>query len=97
MTAPFGDLIVLLNPASEASNWTVLQRAMRERVRFVFPMREANVPAEIEREAKEITEGHKFYPVHQPPVYVTLGSANTWPAGGIRKADVKYLHRTDFR
>ncbi len=96
MTAPFGDLIVLLNPASEASNWTVLQRAMRERVRFLYPMREANVPAEIDRDTKEITEGHKFYPVHQPPVYVTLGSANTWPAGGIRKADVKYLHRQIF-
>jgi len=96
MTAPFGDLIVLLNPASEASNWTVLQRAMRERVRFVYPMREANVPSEVERDTKEITDGHKFYPVYQPPVYVTLGSANTWPAGGIRKADVKYLHRTIF-
>ena len=96
MTAPYGDLIVLLNPASEASNWTVLQRAMRERVRFLFPMREANVPAEIERERKDIEGGHKFYPAHQPPVYVTLGSANTWPAGGIRKADVKYLHRQIF-
>lgn len=96
MTAPFGDLIVLLNPASEASNWTVLQRAMRERVRFLYSMREANIPGDVERDAKEITEGHKFYPVHQPPVYVTLGSANTWPAGGIRKADVKYLHRTIF-
>ncbi|MGB9367597.1 MAG: hypothetical protein WCE79_16435 [Xanthobacteraceae bacterium] len=96
MTAPFADLIVLLNPASEASNWTVLQRAMRERVRFLYPMREANVAAEIEHDAKEIAEGHKFYPVHQPPVYVTLGSANTWPAGGIRRADVKYLHRQIF-
>ena len=96
MTPPFGSLIVLLNPASEASNWTVLQRAMRERVRFLFPMRDAEVPAEIDRETREIGEGHKFYPVHQPPVYVTLGSANTWPAGGIRKADIKYLHRKIF-
>jgi hypothetical protein len=96
MTAPFGNLIVLLNPASEASNWTVLQRAMRERVRFVYPMREANVPADIEREAKDITDGHKFYPAHQLPVYVSLGSANTWPAGGIRRADIKYLHRQIF-
>src|SRR6185369_6181808 len=44
MTPPFADLIVLLNPASEASNWTVLQRAMRERIRFLYPMREADVP-----------------------------------------------------
>ncbi|MEJ0076187.1 MAG: hypothetical protein WDO17_12185 [Alphaproteobacteria bacterium] len=96
MTPPFADLIVLLNPASEAANWTVLQRAMRERIRFVYPMRETNVPLEIERDKKDIDDGHKFYPVQQPPVYVTLGSANTWPAGGIRKADVKYLHRTIF-
>jgi hypothetical protein len=96
MTPPFADLIVLLNPASEASNWTVLQRAMRERVRFTYPMREANVPAEIAHDTKDIEDGHKFYPLNQPPVYVTLGSANTWPAGGIRKADVKYLHRQIF-
>jgi hypothetical protein len=96
MTPPFADLIVLLNPASEASNWTVLQRAMRERVRFVYPMRDTNVSAEIARDTKDIEDGHKFYPVNQPPVYVTLGSANTWPAGGIRKADVKYLHRQIF-
>ena len=93
MAPPFGDLIVLLNPASEASNWTVLQRAMRERVRFVYPMREADVHDEIAHDTKDIEDGHKFYPVHQPPVYVTLGSANTWPAGGIRRADVEYLHR----
>jgi hypothetical protein len=96
MTPPFADLIVLLNPASEASNWTVLQRAMRERVRFLYPMREGNAPAEIARDTKDIEDGHKFYPVNQPPIYVTLGSANTWPAGGIRKADVKYLHRQIF-
>ena len=93
MTPPFGDLIVLLNPASEASNWTVLQRAMRERIRFLYPMREADVPDEIERDSKDITEGHRFYPVNQPPIYVTLGSANTWPAGGIRRADIEYLRR----
>jgi hypothetical protein len=34
MTPPFGDLIVLLNPASEAKNWTDIQRAMQERIRF---------------------------------------------------------------
>lgn len=96
MTAPFGNLIVLLNPASEAANWTVLQRAMRERVRFTYPMRDADVPDQIAREAKDITEGHKFYPIEQPPIYVTLGSASTWPAGGIRKADLKYLHRQIF-
>lgn len=93
MTPPFGDLIVLLNPASEASNWTVLQRAMRERVRFLYAMRETNDPMEIDRERKDIEAGHKFYPIDQPPVYVTLGSANTWPAGGIRKADIEYLRR----
>ena len=93
MRPPFADLIVLLNPASEATNWTVLQRAMRERVRFLYSMREANVAAEVQREKRDIDAGHKFYPIDQPPVYVTLGSANTWPAGGIRKADVRYLRR----
>jgi hypothetical protein len=96
MTAPFGDLIVLLNPASEAANWTVLQRAMRERVRFLYPMRQAEIPQEIERDTKDINDGHKFYREDQPPIYMTLGSANTWPAGGIRRADINYLNELVF-
>lgn len=91
MTAPFGDLIVLLNPASEAANWTALQRAMRERIRFLHYPRESRDSAAIDREAMDIGAGHDFFPDHQPPAYISLGSANTWPAGGLRKADARFL------
>jgi hypothetical protein len=91
MVAPFGDLIVLLNPASEASNWTTVQRAVRERTRFMFSLRNAGDEADIKHEAKEIEEGHQFFPAIQKPTYISLGSANFWPAGGLRKADAKYL------
>lgn len=42
MAAPFGDAIILLNPASEASNWTAIQRAMRDRIVFDHANRTAN-------------------------------------------------------
>jgi len=93
MTAPFGDLIVLLNPASEAWNWTAIQRAMRERMLFVHPTQEANLRVEIERQKREIDAAHAFFPKNQAPIYVSLGSANTWPAGGIRKTDLKYMKK----
>jgi len=92
MTAPFGDLIILLNPASEAENWTVLQRAMREKIRFLYSVRESSgETALLENEGKDIEAGHKFFSNRQPPIYVSLGSANSWPAGGIRNADASYL------
>jgi len=93
MTAPIGDLIVLLNPASEAWNWTSIQRAMRERVQFTYTTRDAQVSDLIEREAKQIDAGHLFFPKQQPPIYISLGSADTWPAGGIRRTDLKYLKK----
>ena len=74
MTPPFGDLIVLLNPASEASNWTALQRAMRQRVFFDG--------SEADRVA-----GHKFFPPQQPPIYIALTSAYAWPVAPIREVD----------
>jgi hypothetical protein len=91
MSPPFGDLIVLLNPASEAYNWTSIQRAMRERVRFLHTPREALAAEEIQRETKDIQQGHGFFPVSQPPIYISLGAANSWPAGGLRSADGKFL------
>ena len=81
MTSPFGNLIVLLNPASEATNWTSLQRTMREKIRFVHTLRDEKDEAAIQKELDEIIKGHVFFPNHQPPIYIALTSANTWPAG----------------
>jgi hypothetical protein len=91
MTSPFGNLIVLLNPASEAMNWTSLQRAMREKIRFVHTLRDEKNDAETQKELDDIIKGHDFFPDQQPPIYIALSSANTWPAGGLRRGDARYL------
>jgi hypothetical protein len=71
MKAPFGNLIVLINPASEASNWTALQRAMRQRVAF------SDDNAYFSPETKQ---GTSFFRKDQPPIVVSLTAAFAWPA-----------------
>lgn len=77
--APFGNLIVLLNPASEAANWTAIQRAMRQRILF-----SSDAPDEL----PEVIEGHNFFLDHQPPIYIAVTSASSWPIGGVRQSDL---------
>jgi hypothetical protein len=76
MTAPFGDLIVLLNPASEAYNWTAIQRTMRERIAF-------------EGAEEDLIAGHRFFRRDQRPIYIALTSAYRWPVADIREEDKK--------
>jgi hypothetical protein len=78
MAAPVGDLVVLLNPASEASNWTALQRA--------FQKREVLYGKDAQQKA-----ARAFYPENQPPIYISLTAATPWPAGGVREVDYRNL------
>jgi hypothetical protein len=71
---PLGDLVVLINPAAEASKWTDVQRAVWERIAFFEG--EGNLVA-----------GHRFFPAHQSPVVISVTSAFSWPPGGIRPED----------
>ena len=69
---PLGDLVVLINPAAEASKWTDVQRAVWERIAFF---------------EGDLTAGHRFFPAHQSPVVISVTSAYSWPPGGIRAED----------
>jgi hypothetical protein len=40
---------------------------------------------------KQRNDAQNFYPVDQPPVYVSFTAANSWPAGGVRQADYPKL------
>ncbi|MGJ0502952.1 MAG: hypothetical protein ACR65X_04255 [Methylocystis sp.] len=71
---PLGDLVVLINPAAEASKWTDVQRAAWERIAF------------FEGEG-DLMAGHRFFPAHQSPVVISVTSAYAWPPGGIRPQD----------
>jgi hypothetical protein len=76
--APLGNLAVLINPASEASKWTSIQRAVWEKIAF---------RAGEARKEEDYLLGHHFFPPHQRPVLVSITSAFAWPPGGIRAED----------
>jgi hypothetical protein len=73
---PLGNLVVLINPASEARKWTSIQRAIWQHT-IVRPG-DAKSPEDY---------GHDFFPDHQRPVIVAVTSAFAWPPGGIRTED----------
>ena len=78
---PFGDLIVLLNPASEAEKWIALQRAFSQRL-----------SAEVDSKAV-----HGAYAEFQPPIYMSLTAARSWPANGIHRSDVVSFEKHEKR
>jgi len=63
-----GDLVVLFNPASEANNWTEIQEATRDRMDFKRPHHRHNI------------QSHSFYSSLQPPIYISLTSACSYPS-----------------
>jgi len=77
--SPLGDLVVLLNPAAEAEKWTSIQRAFSRRM---------NAPVDS-------TELQRAYRVNQPPIYLSLTAAHSWPANGIHLSDVRGFQKED--
>ncbi|MBX3493690.1 MAG: hypothetical protein KF899_12065 [Parvibaculum sp.] len=68
---PLGDLVFLVNPASEARNWTKIQRRLRERLGL----------------SGTDTTGYSesFFPKHQRPVYVSFTSVCEWAEADLKK------------
>ncbi len=85
MKPPLGDLVVLLNPASEATNWTEIQRAMREKyeipdkVNWVSNLHDADAP-----NAAKVRKWKKMFPRSQRPTYVSITATKDW-----NKAEMK--------
>lgn len=75
--SPLGDLVVLLNPAAEAEKWTSIQRAFSSRVNA----------AVISKDVQSA------YRADQPPIYLSLTAAHSWPANDIHKSDIDYLEQ----
>jgi hypothetical protein len=79
---PIGDLIVLYNPASEAANWTSVQKAVLAHKSLLHGRTEQCC----------LTGGaQRAFSVDQPPVLLSVTSARTRPAGGLRDEDCKRL------
>jgi hypothetical protein len=84
-----GNLIVLVNPASEAGKWTAIQKALW----YEIPFRA------IEEGVHTVDSGRKLFPPHQRPVLISVTSAFAWPPGGLRVEDCAAFDRPegDFR
>ncbi|MBY0294742.1 MAG: hypothetical protein K2X71_01710 [Methylobacterium sp.] len=77
-----GNLVVLINPASEASKWTAIQRAVWERV--ALHPDEHTTPAEVARDTG-------LFPPEQRPVMMSVTAALAFPAGGLRPGDCAWI------
>lgn len=78
-----GNLVVLINPASEASKWTAVQREVWNQIAFHT---DENTSIDV------VVKGHKFFPVEQKPVMISVTSALAFPAGGLREGDCEWIN-----
>ena len=80
-----GNLVVLINPASEATKWTALQRAVWTRVA---------THANEDTPVSEVVRDNGFFPPTQRPVIVSVTAALAFPAGGLRSGDCAWIGLT---
>ena len=77
-----GDLVVLINPASEAAKWTAVQRAVWDRIAL---------HTDQNTDAAEVARDNGFFPDTQRPVMVSITAALAFPAGGLRPGDCAWI------
>lgn len=81
-----GDMVLLLNPASEAAKWTSIQRKLREVAgvdssnNWVSSLKDAS-----ESEAAQVNRWKKMFPKNQRPFYISLTAAADWSPGEFSK------------
>jgi hypothetical protein len=84
--SPLGDLVVLLNPAAEARKWTSLQHEMRLAVHFpentIYPDKQDKIDLD-------------YYAANQPPIYVSITSAFSWPSATLTQLERRRLSQPD--
>ena len=78
MQPVLGNLVVLINPAAEASKWMDIQRAVWQRMAMSIAER---------RTDDEYEASHRFFRQDQAPIIVAVTAARDWPPGGRRETD----------
>ena len=78
MLPPIGNLVVLINPASEAEKWIDIQRAVWRQVAMSGGERSAT---------DAYVAGHVFFPDTQRPILLSVTAARDWPPGGNTELD----------
>lgn len=86
LQSPLGNLVVMLNPAAEAWKWTSLQHEMRLHVHFPENTNDADPRAKADA---------GFFPPNQPPVYISITSAFSWPSAALTQRELKSLGGRD--
>ncbi|GJD83392.1 hypothetical protein [Methylobacterium haplocladii] len=82
MPPVLGNLVLLINPASEATKWTAIQREVWSRT---ATHADPNTPlAEVQRDTG-------FFPAVQKPLVVSVTAALAFPAGGLRAGDCAWI------
>lgn len=76
--SPLGNLVVLINPAAEASKWTQMQRAV---------WRHTEMSNADKGHAADVSQGHLFFRDDQRPAIISVTAARDWPPGGLRPID----------
>jgi hypothetical protein len=82
MQPVLGDLVVLINPAAEASKWIDVQRAVWRRLALINADR---------RPRSEYVASHRFFRQDQVPIIVSATAARDWPPGGYAETDCPRL------
>ncbi|QGY05596.1 hypothetical protein MMSR116_29635 [Methylobacterium mesophilicum SR1.6/6] len=77
-----GNLVVLINPASEASKWTAIQREVWMKL---ADHADAHTPA------SEVERDDGYFPSDQRPVLMSVTAALAFPAGGLRPGDCAWI------
>lgn len=85
MLPALGDLVVLINPASEASKWTSVQRMLWRRMALVYGER---------RPGGEYEASHRFFRDDQRPIIISATAARNWPPGGRQQLDCAAIEKT---
>jgi hypothetical protein len=73
-----GDLVVLINPAAEASKWTSIQRTVWYKLALINGER---------RSPEDYEESQKYFRDNQRPIIVAATAARNWPPGGREQVD----------
>ncbi|MBR0813978.1 hypothetical protein JQ544_20765 [Bradyrhizobium diazoefficiens] len=84
MQPVLGDLVVLINPASEASKWTAIQRTLWRRLALINGER---------RRGEAYEASQSFFRDDQRPIFLSVTAARNWPPGGRQQLDCSFGDR----
>jgi hypothetical protein len=78
MQPVLGNLVILINPAAEASKWISIQEAIWQRLAVSTPERYT---------MSEYENSHTFFQPSQVPLIISVTAARDWPPGGLFETD----------